>query len=240
MAVAYDSAASSSNTAASSLTFAHTMVGSTNLAIGVGVSHYNSVLRTVSSVTYNAEALTSQIQQTDTSDGDNAVQLFAKATASGSGNVVVTMSDTCNLVVGSVGVTGCDQTTPISNTAQNHDWTFADAAPTVTCTTAAGELVMDCLDGYSTDVVATVGADQTSRWNTHPLAGVNIPIGAGSTQLGSAGGVMSWSLDAAKAWTILAMSFKAAAAGGRTSKNIHPWTLGVQVGMGIGLPGGSA
>lgn len=40
-------------------------------------------------------------------------------------------------------------------------------------------------------------------------------------------------------WTMGMMAIRVAGAAGKATKNYHPWTLGVNLGVGIGLPGGS-
>ena len=109
--------------------------------------------------------------------------------------------------------------------AGGHSWTGANssqtpqtvtasgtsAAPGGTCGTGTDELIIDCVGiSFTAGETISVDADQTERGNITGGA----TRGASSSQLGSAGGVMSWTNSASKAWGYVAASFDAAAAAG--------------------------
>ena len=98
--------------------------------------------------------------------------------------------------VGASTYTGVDQRNPWGPVATA---TGTSTAPSVTATTATGQLVVDAL-GADTTVVATVGALQTQRWND----ALTVVRGAGSTQAGADGGVMSWTLATSQIWGMVA------------------------------------
>jgi hypothetical protein len=100
--------------------------------------------------------------------------------------------------------------------------TAATGTASVTVTTAADELVNDIV-GWCDAGTITVGANQTSRWNNQLLTGGGeAHYGAGSTQAGSDGGVMSWTNDlTGNCMAIVAVSIKPlAAVTGRRRKTI--------------------
>ena len=100
--------------------------------------------------------------------------------------------------------TGVDSRTPFG-TAMGAQGTSTTAS--VTVGTASGELIVDVACLATSSATLTQVADQTERWND-TLGGVGGVRGAASTQLGSAGGVMSWTVGSSQNWAIAAVSLK--------------------------------
>jgi hypothetical protein len=140
------------------------------------------------------------------------------ATFTGNGS----FGDNAQIVLGVKVYNGVDQTTPLA------DYTTAtgtDAAPTVTVpNVTANDLVSDACCHRNLD--GAVGADQTERYR-------ELDFGGGSTQLGSAGGVMSWASSESLAWSIAAWRVVGASAGGRTTRNTRTMNLGMNLGMNL-------
>lgn len=202
MAVAYNSVASGSALAASSLTY------SLNNAAGDGlivdVTFYDAVgTRAVSGVTYAGAAMTSIGGITVGGFNMRTEQWRLIAPATGANNVVVTMNGTtAEIKSGAVSMTGVHQTTMVGTQATASG---SSTTPSVAVTSATDELVMDGI-GADTPVSATVGAGQTERWKI--VAGVG---GAGSSEAGAASVTMSWTLGVSTAWVIAGVSVKASA-----------------------------
>lgn len=188
MPVAFDAASSAITTLASSLTFSHTVTGS-NLALGVGVEFGDTgLVRTVSSITYNAVNLTKPAGGTSYNGTSIRSELWYLANpASGANNVVITLSASVDgeLIGGAVSMTGVDQATPVGTAANA---TGQSTTPTVTVTSAVDEMVMDSV-AYNLTTGATPGAGQTERWER--LASLT-NSGVGSTEAGAASVVMDW------------------------------------------------
>ena len=209
--IAFD-AASSSNLGdnVTNLTWAHTVtaLGSNRiLVVGVSIRGTNAV----STVTYAGTPLTLVGAQNETTNDNARVEIWQiVAPATGANNIVVDfgVGNNTRFVVGAVSLTGVDQTTPI-------DAAFAgdfgnSLTPTVAITTVTNNAwVIDTLAARNAPV-ATVGADQTQRWNTSIATRIT---GAGSTEgpKTPAGTVtMSWTLSVARDWAIGAVAIRPA------------------------------
>lgn len=102
---------------------------------------------------------------------------------------------------------GVDQTTPFGTEASN---TGTSDSPSVTVTTASGEVVFDSFAAQPSRTV-TDGADQT-RIETNFVSATSNIRGHASRQAGADGGVMSYTLDLSGDWAALAVPLKPAAA----------------------------
>jgi len=126
---------------------------------------------------------------------------------SGTANVVVTLGgNTDGIAVGVTTFTNVNQFAPLGSFASAQG---KSATPSVSTTSAAGELVLDTVafkDGLALDV----GANQTQLWSAANSA--NKVRGAGSTEAGAASVTMSWSQPSStiKEWAIGAVSIKPA------------------------------
>lgn len=213
MAIALDAATSSSSTASSTLTFSHTVAGSDRVLM-VGVSWQTGAVNnaTVTGVTYNGVAMTLVDEQAPPDPfnqtlGASLWRLVAPAT--GTHNVVITISNTSDVILGgATSWTGVDQTTPLGTSAKATAQSGTTA--TVNVSSATGEVVVDVVIGLDP---ISVGAGQTSRYAT---TGIGL-TGAGSSEPGAGTVTMSWTV-ANYAWRIVAVPLKpvAAAAG-------NPW-----------------
>jgi hypothetical protein len=102
--------------------------------------------------------------------------------------------------------TGVHQTTPFGTAATD---TGTSTSPSVTATTAEGEVVIDTV-AIQPSVTYAVGADQTQIANNFASASNTIRLGA-SYQDGADGGVMTATLGTSQDWAMIAASMKPAA-----------------------------
>lgn len=110
--------------------------------------------------------------------------------------------------------TGVDQTTPFGNT-QSGSGTSAE--PSETLTDVASDDM--CIDGvfYFPEGSATPGADQTLR-GSGASGTPYINEGHTSTQPGTAGGAMTWTLSGTPSWIHVALVIKGSVVGGATRR----------------------
>jgi len=200
MAVAFDAVSAVNATAVSSASWTHAPNG-TPTAVAVLVAHIEEAGNTLTSITYGGSNV--PIVQT----GKASIGGLANP-ASGSKTVVVNFSGDNKARCSAVTVTGSDTSTCFSNSAKASG---SSTSPSVACTSATGELVVDVLRA-ALEHAPTVGAGQTQRDNAAFGNGFN--HGATSTEPGASSVTMSWTLNYSTAWEIAAASFKAAAAEG--------------------------
>lgn len=187
------------------ISLTHTSTGS-NLAVFAGIDWQNAGTGVGSnSTTYGGTGMTEKWDAAMTAPGftqyQNAAYTLA-GQATGAQTVTNTLVATGpnHHILGVISMTGVDQVTPVGtpNTAQG----TTNTATVTVASVGASDMVVDNL--YKASTALTVGADQTLRYSQ----GASGTIGAGSTQLGSAGGVMSWSLGTTDTWYIGAIAFK--------------------------------
>lgn len=209
MAVVFDNAVTAKGTGITSLTFSHTVTGTNKGGVvGTGSSASGTV---PSGVTWNGVAMTSIQSLTDPNFGNVTVSQWGLINPA-TGNIVVSISPAQDLVVGSISMTGVDQTTLVTGT---HKGTASGTTTAVskTITSAAGEMCVDVInwDTFTDTITASVGAGQTQRWQNFQ-AGGNTHT-AGSTEAGAASVAMTWTLSAAvDAWVSAACSVNPSAA----------------------------
>jgi hypothetical protein len=198
--------AGAATTGSTSLTWNHTCAGTNRLltvAVAVGANPDTALTTTA---TYNGVAMTSvgRVQSNGVSEG--YVQMFRLvAPATGTNTVAVTVSGgTPNaLTGGSVSFTSVNQTTPLGTPATA---TGSVGGPTVALSgTTTGNLVVDaaCVgSGIST-------SGQTLRWSRN--TNTNTAAGNGASSTAAAGGTvtMSYSINSADFWGILAVEVRA-------------------------------
>ena len=203
--VTFDAAASANTggTAASSLTFAHTVANQANRYISGGGASREG--QDVSSITYAADALTVQLNSAAVARGVYADRV---APATGSNNAVFTWDAATSLVAGVWSAYGVDQTTPRSATGTNNG---SNLTPTITIASAVGELVLSVL---SSERAYTEDVTWTSDW-TLLNTDANPRSGAGGHIAGAASVTRTGSLAGAgtPAWRMLAASIKEVATG---------------------------
>ena len=199
MAIAFDSATDGSELAGDGvITISHTATGS-NLAAFAGGG---SGAATSSTATYNSVAMT-ELWDTTYGFADNG-GIFGyqlSGIPSGTVNVVNTLSNTTPIYhgFGVITLTGVHQTTPVGTAATAKG---QSTAPSVTSPDAAiRDVVIDCL--FSDGSVTATGADQTIR-NSEDITDRFLRQ---STQDGSAGGVMSWTINS-NFWGTGCVAFK--------------------------------
>lgn len=192
-ALAVDAAASCAGTGVSSLTCAHTVSGSNRELVNwVSWYHWAS---TLSGSAYNGVSLTA-IPSGSAANGQYHIDgLHLIAPATGTNNLVATFSGSVyDVGMGSVSFTGADQTTPLGTAVTA---TGTSTTPSVTVSSAAGEIVVDGLAIIHGGTL-TVGGSQTQRWNEIALAGT-IKY-AGSTQGGAASTTNTWTNSTSQVW----------------------------------------
>jgi hypothetical protein len=188
-----------------SLTWAHTCTGS-NLILLVGIYDYTA--KSVTGVTYNGTALTLG-NQTDYVGAvcfnyyyywDTSAH---GAVPTGAHNIVVSFTGTANLYAGGVSFTGVHQTTPFRGTFAANGGN--DQYPTVTISSATGDMVVDfaVVDGEGS--AATPGASQTQNFGVQAYQ-----YEASSRKAGAASVTMSWTNGASNYWSTQAVSLKQA------------------------------
>ena len=204
MAVAYDTTSNSGALATTdTATWSHTCTGS-NLALFVGGGSRAGTPASTTSVTYNGVSMTELFDDIFAGIFTHISCHGLAAPASGANNVVVTLSASNDEVYyGAISATDVNQAVPFGTIASNAS--DADNTPTTTVgSVGADDLVVDAVVGAH-DGAATAGADQTERWD---LVGGT----CGSTQPGSSGGVMSWTIGGV-GWYQAAIAFKPAVSG---------------------------
>lgn len=184
------------------LSLTHTSTGSDRAVFGASGCRN---IQTSTSMTYGGTSMT---EMWDFSHGSSSIATHGyrlAAQATGAQTVTSTLSGAAeDNGLGVISMTGVDQTTPVGTAVTASG---VSTTPSVTVgSVGTDDLVVDgCMTAYGDGVTQTVGADQTSRfaellfWNGSHLTG--------SSQLGSAGGVMSWTTSS-RAWLIGAVAFK--------------------------------
>lgn len=206
MALAIDAVSSTSGNGAGPFSWSHTCSGSDRVLF-VGISHYDSN-DTVSGVTYNSVAMTA-VPSGATNNGQFYVSLwYLIAPATGSNTVSVSMTGSVfDIGMAAISFTGSHQTTPYGTAVTA---TGSSTTPSVVASSASDEIVLDTLTIVHSGTLS-VGADQTSRWNTN-TANAFIKM-AGSTEPGVASTTMSWSNSTSQDWAIVAVPVKPTATG---------------------------
>jgi len=206
MALAIDATSSTSGGAgAGPFTWSHTVSGS-DRGLVVWVSHFDSS-DTVTSVTYNGVSMTA-IPSSSTTNGQYYIDgFYLIAPATGTNTISVSVSGSVfDLGAGAISFTGAHQTTMLGTAVTA---TGTSTTPSVNVSSAATEIVSDGLVIVHSGTLS-VGASQTSRWNT--FAGGGFIKYAGSTETGSGTTTMSWSNSTSQVWAIAAVPVKPAGA----------------------------
>ena len=200
----------------SSLTWSHTTGSGSNRLLLVGVAlEPDSQGTTVSTVTYSGQSLTrAGFQQS--SDNEARMEIWRLVNPpSGTANVVVTLNQSCDDAVVAVASTfsGVHQTTPLGTFASSQS-DLGDAAPqpSLSLTSAAGELVFDMLALDDADSVTAPGGGQTQRLNLTQTDSDSGITGAASTKAGASSVTLSWTTGP-DSWALGAVSIKPATTG---------------------------
>jgi len=102
MAIAYDTSSSSQTGSATTLTYAHTCSGSDRVLTVIAVAN-----RTITGITYNGVTMTLGVSLTFGSNSNNRIY-YLIAPASGTNNIVVTISSVGPIQSGGLSFTGAD------------------------------------------------------------------------------------------------------------------------------------
>ena len=195
-AITRDSFSSTTGAAVSSLTWSHTVAGSDRILI-VAVQVFDDTSqaeRTVSSVTYNGDALT-RIDRKD--EGNIAAELWYRiAPDTGTNNVVVTLGAANDFsIAGATSFTGVDQTNPINVTGTASGGLLEASVAVTTLNDSC--MAVDSTVKYATNETLTVGSGQTSNYSTVRGSGFGI-AGASSYELKTTAGAVTMN----HTWTV--------------------------------------
>lgn len=221
MAVTYDNDAETSGQSVSSLTINDFTVGdNSNRYLIVGIAGWDSAPPSVSSVSWKGDS-TGWTELATIGNGYFSHLWGKKSPAAGTGDVVVTLTGACDeLGINVLSVYNVDQTIP-AGTPATSDGTSSPALVTITGM-EDGDLIYDAGYLYGSSLsTPTIGANQTERANLD-IGGFGAYVVA-STQLGSAGGEMSWSGSGMSEWALAATALKPTSGNGGEpgSSNLH-------------------
>lgn len=208
MAIAFDATANIGDTEVTEVILSHVCAGTDRLLM-VGVSFLSGT--TITGITYGTTpvALT-KVRHDDDASVARTELWYLVAPVTGTHDITVTFDGSTEFVtVGSISLTGVDQTSPLDS---NNGATGASGTASVDVTTVA-------TDAWITDVVAqpgendipAAGTGQTERWAT-----ANDSAGAGgSTEVATSAAAytMDWTMADTTEWAISGASWKPAGAG---------------------------
>src|SRR5579862_1048186 len=197
-AVAVDGTSTSSSTNASSLTFSKTVGSGSNRLLLVGISTKGN--QNATGVTYGGVAM-SRVLMLQNADWVEVWRLVAPAT--GTANVVITLTGGANFSAGAISFTGVDQGAPLGGV---NITSGSSTAPSVTVNSRAGDMVFDVMITQDAGATApAAGASQTSQWSQ--LKG---DWGAASTHSGSLANLTNSWTTANQKWVDAAVNVRAA------------------------------
>jgi hypothetical protein len=195
-----DAVNSGENTSGSTLVFTIAPTAS-NATVYIATYTYNSGGSNVASIDVKGQTATA-IYQYPT--GQDRVELWcAKGVSSGSGNITITKGnsgDEC--AAAALAVLNVNQTTP--NGSESHNQ-VTDAAPTLTVTSATGELVVVCVGYYNKNLTVN-GTGETLRidnYNSSAQGSIAIITKAGATST-----VFDDDFDGTTTWTMIGVPAK--------------------------------
>lgn len=219
MAIA-DMATATSDGTGTSLTYAHTVGGTTDLAIWVAVDDFRSPTSAdPSGITYAAGALT-RLSGYDAGGGnDNKVSVWRRAAPStGANNVIVTHAQSHDITAMSISYSGVDQTTP-NDAVQLSDTTTA--TPSIVVTSATGDQTVSfafCWAPTGGGFTYTgTGTERNENNNTNTINSVAVADAPGAATV-----TMSWNAPATDPQGSLAFNVNASAGGGGGATSFIP------------------
>ena len=192
-----DSASSANDAATTGWSWSHVTDADANFIIVGVVTWNNAGAPTVDGVTYDGQAMT--LVKDKVSSKIRATLWRLNDPASGTKTVAVTLGGTATGAMGGA-ITFFDVGTadPIGTPVENSG---SGTAATVDASSAAGEIVVDCIGSVAP---LTVGPDQTEQWTEANGFGT----GAGSTEPGDTTVTMSWTVGSGQVWAIVAVSIR--------------------------------
>ena len=180
------------------LSWSHTVSGS-NTYLVIVVGEQNGAGRVVSSIDVAGSAA-SLIARNTTSIYKGELWGIKAPT---SGTITVTFSGTVDdAVANSTNYTGVDQTAPLGTAASA---TGTSTTPSVAVSSAADELVVDCIFHNDTDTMCPDGS-QIGRW--HGIPPMNDGGLGHSNEAGDTSVTMSWLMSGSEPWTIVGVPLK--------------------------------
>jgi hypothetical protein len=196
--VAFDAVSEGIANGASSASWTHTPVG-TPTGVAVLVGRFFDTDQ-ITAITYGGNAMTLEEPSGDPDIGPWIYSLGNPP--SGAQTVSITWAGSVFALACAITVTGGDTSNVISNTATA---TGTSTTPSVTCTSATGELVVDVVHA-SVSSTPTPGAGQTIRSDQEIGGGFQVFM---SSEAGAASVTMSHTVSS-NTWVQCAASFKAA------------------------------
>jgi hypothetical protein len=185
-----------------SLTFAHTVTSANKIVVTGGIGNSGGV--TISSATFNGDALTFVVGQTDSNPWCR-VEIWERHTPDvATANVVVSYSGTANQAT--AGCTGyIDAATALGSPSTN---TANSTNPTVTVVdSASGDLVTSVMMTDGSGAATTEGG--TLLWEAENL-GADIDVNAQYQTASGASTVCSWTNSVSDGWAAAGVAVKPA------------------------------
>jgi hypothetical protein len=209
MAISYVRAATGVGSVAT-LDLTNFVVDGSDRFTAVAIGQLVGTFPTISSVVWDPTGVNEALQSIGaTSTTDAKMSLYGRAGLTAkTATLRITLASSDILRVGATHYTGVHQTTPTGTVATAAG---TGGTPSVTVSSVnSTDLVIDGVVHEDANVGAA-GADQTERWNA--VSTPTIHGAKGSTQAGSAGGVMSWASTGEK-WALVAVALKVSAGAG--------------------------
>jgi hypothetical protein len=212
-----------------SLTISHAVAagGDRLLLVRIAVHSESGAAEVVSGVTFGGVALT-LAGRTGTGTGPGSEIWYLVAPAVSTADVVITLAATeSGIVAECQNYTGVHQTTPIGTFVGFNN--SGSDAPTIDATSAAGELVVDCLASTDAPTVdaTTAGAGQTQDSNLTVAGATAETRLSTSHEDGAATVTMSWATTGSPVVRLSAVPLKPSAGGSTT------WLgIGIEIGAG--------
>lgn len=187
MAIAYDNSAKLNSSGNGNMTLSLTTAGSDRFLL-VAIGCTTSISCT--GITYGGVSMTqigSAVDNTDSGAGSRLYVFQLVNPTVGANNIVASFSGApADRTMIGISFTGVDQTTPTGTSATST--TNNSATPSVTVTSASGEMVADFHSAHDSLSTFSPGAGQTSRQTETAPPGMCC-----SHEAGAASTVMSWS-----------------------------------------------
>lgn len=201
--VSASSEATTGNSTAASLTWAHVSVGG-NRTLVVEVSTQQD--QTISGITYNGDALTQAASHTRVT-GNLRTEIWYKiAPDLGTNNIIITMSGAAYISATALTIVDTDQTAPVP--ASTADADGSSTAPSVAFTTTAdNSLIIDSLSTANDPITETPGSGQYVQQEV--IASATRQIVTSIKPRTTAGATtMSYTISPSTNWAITAVEVK--------------------------------
>lgn len=207
MAVAADAVSTASGNGVTSISWSHTCTG-TDRALFVGMSHSG----TITGVTYNGVAMTLVNEAVPGDGAYKAAWWKLSNPASGANTVVVSFSASATGEGGAFSVTGAHQTTAsLSSGAATS--TGLDATPTITITSASGDMVLGMTASNQAFAPVAPGTGGTELWDIEAVFVSSWAV----REDGAASVVVDGTATSFEGWNMAGFNIVAAAAGAAAS-----------------------